>query len=115
LKKRIKRTPLAAPENTVVDVFGSGPVPIETRDPSLVVAQVEAQGPFLVRLQPGTPPAIIDSLLRYVSEFGQGVGTAHTVDGESWLELGFREDVEMLRSQFTDLLAETESVDGCCL
>jgi hypothetical protein len=116
LKKNPRKIPFRATTSaSLVDISGSGPVPIENRDPGEELSRVEPARPTVVRLKPNTPPAIFESLLRYVNEFGQGGGSIKTADGDCWLELACREDAEMLRSQFGDLLAETETCDGCCL
>lgn len=95
-------------------MLGSGPVPIIPREGSSTVETVPQPG-CRVALREDVGAGVACSLLRYVNDFGQGKGTAHVEDGLTWLELQFREDGEMLKSQFHDLFKCKEAAHGCCL
>lgn len=105
MTKRYIRTSAPHPTHaSTVDVLGSGPAQIMPRDESSIVETSSRPG-CRVALRANLDQGIADSLLRYVNDFGQGRGTALVEDGLTWLELQFREDRDMLKSQFRDLLA----------
>lgn len=115
MTKRSNKTvssPLAHP--STVDVMGSGPVPILPREGSSIV-EAASQPICRVALRKDVGCGVAESLLRYVNDFGQGKGTTLVEDGLTWLELQFREDCEMLKSQFRDLLFCQEAAHGRCL
>ncbi|PRD42595.1 hypothetical protein C5748_16025 [Phyllobacterium phragmitis] len=115
MKKTFRKTfSTTVSDNPIIDVSGSGPVEIQPRD-STNSAVSGGGRTFAVELRDGTAVAIAESLLRYVHDFGQGRGVSRAQDQRLWLDLEFQEDVEMLRSQFANLLAEAEAVDGCVL
>lgn len=99
---------------STVDVLGSGPVPITPRDGGSAEEVASQQG-CRVALREDVGPGVAESLLRYVNDFGQGKGSARVENGLTWLELQFREDREMLKSQFRDLFQCREAAHERCL
>ncbi|MFC6487764.1 hypothetical protein [Nitratireductor sp. GCM10026969] len=115
-KHNTKSRPTSAISGSTVNVYGSGPVPIGQRDRQCEPVRAPARQVSKVRFLPNTRKETVDSLLRYVSAFGQGTGSAHLVDGDWWIDLAFAEDAVMIRSQFHDLLvAPEEAYDECRL
>jgi len=115
LAKRPNKTIPSAPTYpSTIDVLGSGPVPIVPREGSVVV-EAASQPTCRVALHEDVGPGVAESLLRYVNDFGQGKGTTLVEHGLTWLVLQFREDREMLKSQFRDLFHCQEAADGRCL
>lgn len=115
MTKRFSKTNLSSPTYpSTVDVLGSGPAPIMPREESRAAEASTSQG-CRVALRADVSHEVAESLLRYVNDFGQGKGTALVEDGLTWLELQFREDRDMLKSQFRDLLQCQEVAHERCL
>lgn len=108
-KQHIRPRGYLSLQGSIVDVLGSGPEQIVPRDKS-GIAETSPPPGCRVALRPNLDRCTADSLLRYVDDFGQGRGTLRVEHGRTWLELEFRQDRDMLKSQFRDLLACTEAI-----
>lgn len=93
---------------STVNVYGSGPLPLKLRDAASTPSLAPRRQASQVRLLPNTRKETVDSLLQYVSAFGQGTGSAYSSERGWYIELVFAEDARMIRSQFRDLVLPPE-------
>jgi hypothetical protein len=88
----------------LVDVYGSGPTPIEARSGGSPAKGWNPAPAKRLKLAPGTDHATAESLARYVVAFGQGIGRVGAAGDEWYLELSAPDDASMVIGQFSELV-----------
>lgn len=98
-------------DDDILNVFGSGPIPISTRRSGGENIGSLVKLAFSLELRPDTSAGTITMLSNYLKDFGRGSCQTRTEDQRLWLDLQCREDVELLKTQFADLLSNQRAAD----